>query len=413
MGEMRNEISNNFQIKKFCLYGFLKNLKFFEPFLLIYLMAAGLSLLQIGLLYSVREIIVNIMEVPSGVLADSIGRKRILVLCFVFYIISFIFFFFCSGFGLAVVAMVFFGLGEAFRSGTHKAMIYTYLDIRGWSSEKTFVYGRTRSFSLIGTTVSSLVAIVIVIFASDSRDVFLFAIIPYILDFFLILSYPDELNKDERSGGCSFVEVLTQIKNSLFRNRNLRKILFNEGIFEAVISSIKDFVQPIMEVIIVGSGFLLFTSITAEDNLKIILAVIYAVISIAGATASRRSYLLEQLAGTGEVLNGLYLLLGLSLAMLGIFIRQPLLVAGLYFLINIILNARKPVYVKQIDEYMDCRERASILSMASQLKSLLVIVIAPLIGYIADTRGIAMVMFLLAGLVLLTMPVVMIGVRKD
>ena len=29
---------------------------------------------------------------------------------------------------MAALAMAFFGLGEAFRSGTHKAMIYTYLE---------------------------------------------------------------------------------------------------------------------------------------------------------------------------------------------------------------------------------------------------------------------------------------------
>ena len=44
--------------------------------------------------------------------------------------------------------MVFFGFGEAFRSGTHKAMIMAYLDKKDIKDSKSKVYGKTRSFSL-------------------------------------------------------------------------------------------------------------------------------------------------------------------------------------------------------------------------------------------------------------------------
>ncbi len=73
---MKTEILADFQIKKFCAYGFLKNLKFFEPYLLIFLLSQGISLFQIGILIAVRETIVNLFEVPSGIIADYFGRKK-------------------------------------------------------------------------------------------------------------------------------------------------------------------------------------------------------------------------------------------------------------------------------------------------------------------------------------------------
>jgi len=54
------------QFWKFCAYGFLKDLRFFEPFLLLLFLDKGLSYLQVGSLYALREILINIMEIPSG-----------------------------------------------------------------------------------------------------------------------------------------------------------------------------------------------------------------------------------------------------------------------------------------------------------------------------------------------------------
>jgi len=61
---------------KFRLYGFLKNLRFFDPFLILFFREAGLSFLAIGTLFSIREIATNLLEVPTGVIADSFGRRK-------------------------------------------------------------------------------------------------------------------------------------------------------------------------------------------------------------------------------------------------------------------------------------------------------------------------------------------------
>jgi MFS family permease len=54
------------------------------------LLSWGYSLLQIGMLGGVVEALSYTFEVPSGILADRFGKKRELLLCFLFYIVSFV-----------------------------------------------------------------------------------------------------------------------------------------------------------------------------------------------------------------------------------------------------------------------------------------------------------------------------------
>ena len=116
---------------RFSLYGFLKNQRYFEPFLVLVLVDKGLSFASIGLLYAVRELTVNCFEIPSGAIADSWGRRNAMILAFVAYIASFLLFGMADQFPLIAAAMFLFGIGEAFRTGTHKAMIFAWLHLHG------------------------------------------------------------------------------------------------------------------------------------------------------------------------------------------------------------------------------------------------------------------------------------------
>lgn len=77
-----SSITKNLQFYKFSAYGFLKNLRFFDAFFILYLNQKGISYTEIGTLYAIREIIINIAELPSGLVADTYGRKTTLASSF-------------------------------------------------------------------------------------------------------------------------------------------------------------------------------------------------------------------------------------------------------------------------------------------------------------------------------------------
>ena len=402
--ELRKSILKDFQIKKFCAYGFLKNLRFFEPYLIVYLLGHDINLFQIGILVAIREVIINIFEIPSGFIADYFGRKKEMYFCFCFYIISFVFFFFTNTFILAALGMVFFGLGEAFRSGTHKAMIYTYLDSKNWEGEKTFVYGRTRSFSLIGSAISSLFGIVLILSAPSENYIFLFSIIPYILDLLLIMSYPKYLDTADKKQGTSFGDMVHGVINSFRINKKLRNILIEEGIAEAGYSYMKDMIQPVLELIIIGSGVSLITSVSADDNLKIVLGLVYTGLNLIGSYFSKKSYLLKGGKTSLECLSFIHIMYAVSCGLLAIFSKQYLVVIGSYILIYILHSIRKPMFVDEIDNHIEKQNRATVISASAELKSLFLMIFAPLLGFVADTVGIAWVMGILGVVFIFTFP---------
>lgn len=385
-------IKKDRQIKKFSAYGFLKNLKFFEPYLIIFLLSKEINLFQIGVLYAVKELVVYIFEVPSGVIADAYGRKKELYLCFVFYIISFVLFFMTTGFMMAAVAMAFFGLGEAFRSGTHKAMIYTYLEQKGWQGHKAFVYGRTRSFSLLGSAISAVLAILLILNIPSSKYIFLASIIPYVLDLLLIMSYPDGLNGPCIASDSRFFSLMLSHLKKILSRKDLRRFLFRSASFEAVFRSVKDYIQPILEMLFIVSGIQLIATLTPDENLKIVLGLTYGVIYLLGSLVSKRTYLLKRFASSRQLL--LYIHGGLIAAFILVFFAIEASWYGLIILLFVVMylmkDMRKPIFVEVCDEMMEKDERATVLSVESQLKALVTIVLAPIIGFIADTTSVGM-----------------------
>ena len=126
---------------RFCLYGFLKNQRYFEPFFVLALLEKGLDFTMIGLLIGFREAIVLALEIPSGAIADVCGRRRAMMLSFSAYVVSFLLFAYADQLGLLIAAMAAFAIGEVFRSGTHKAMIFTWLRLQGRTDERPKIYG--------------------------------------------------------------------------------------------------------------------------------------------------------------------------------------------------------------------------------------------------------------------------------
>ena len=407
MTDVHELIKKNNQIKKFCLYGFLKNLKFFEPYLYIYLIqVVHLNLFQIGTLFSIRGIIIYLFEVPSGIFADQYGKKTELMICFIFYIVSFFFFFLGGSYTIVAIAMVLFGLGEAFRSGTHKAMIYSYLEQKDWFKHKTFVYGRTRSFSLIGSSLSAFVAIFLMIKLPRIQLIFLFSIIPYILDFLLIWSYPDTLNEPVETtiNIKNFItHSIRQLKN-VFANKPLRRVVISSSLFDAIFKVIKDYIQPILKDIILVSGIYIVVSMEAATQLKIILGLIYGVMYIFSSWVSRNVYRLNLKYNSDRLMDISFDILGIVFFIMFFAIKTNIMLAIilLYFFLYLLKDGRRPLAVDVFGDYMKRDERATVMSIESQVGSLFMIVLAPLFGYIADRFGIA-TLFFIVGLSILVL----------
>ncbi|MCD4698095.1 MAG: MFS transporter [Bacteroidales bacterium] len=409
MSDPVNIFRKNLQYYKFCFYGFLKNLRFFEPFLILFFLESGLSFLQIGVLYSIREIARYLLEIPAGFIADSIGRRITMVTSFSFYILSFVVFYTGSFFFIFIFAMICYSIGDAFRTGTHKAMIFDYLKINGWEDQKVSYYGHTRSFSQLGSALSALLAGFFIFFTGMYRAIFLIAIVPYFLDLLLVISYPKELDGNlallnKKQIGANFKKTWKDFKKSL-RQLNLMRSIANVSVFTGYYKSIKDYLQPIIQALAISIPVL---SIYEEkQRTAVLIGMVYFIIYLLTSFSARNSGRLIAYFKSLSVPMNLTLVTGLvSGIFAGMFYEQQWLVFSVIALVLIFVleNIRKPAGVSYIAEAGNTDILATILSVESQAHTLVAACLAPVIGWMADYTGIGNALLVVSALVLLSTP---------
>ncbi|MBW2608947.1 MAG: MFS transporter [Deltaproteobacteria bacterium] len=393
----------NRTLARFNLYGFLKNQQYYDYFLLLALRQMGLSYFMIGLLIAFREIMINIMEVPSGAIADLCGRRKAMIFSFVSYIISFAIFG-LTGISamegrlsqhallpLLCLAMIFFAIGDAFRTGTHKAMIFSWLNLQGRNDEATKVYGYTRSWSKTGSAVSVVLASVLVFTTSNYIYVFFFAIIPYILNIINFMGYPKEVDQNIVKG-VAIRAIMRHLKESLIvsvRKASLRRLICESMGFEGFFKASKDYLQPILKAAALPVTAALFVGLQLTDEQKsvVLIGPVYFVLFVLSAMASRNAHRFVGKPGredrAARMLWGMIAAVFLALlpaAYLGVHWIMITVFVALY----IIQNLWRPVLISRFNAHSDEAKGATILSIESQAKSCSTMIIAPVLGLTID-----------------------------
>lgn len=374
-------------IARFSLYGFLKNQRYFEPFIILFFLDKGLSFTQIGILIGFRELAINFMETPSGAVADLFGRRRSMMLSFVCYITSFAVFGFSQAYWHLFIAMFFFAVGEAFRTGTHKAMIFTWLRNRGRTDEKTQVYGYTRSWAQIGSAVSVVLAVVFVFWTNTYSYVFFFAIVPYFLGLVNFMFYPKEL-EGQPEEGADLRSVLRHLWGCLRDSvcvRHMRRLMVESMGFEGIYKAVEDYIQPVVKSLALAIP--LFMWMSDQRRSAILIGIVYVIIYLAAAWASRNAHRLSKFAGGEEggsrLLWWVVLVLYLGLIPLLYFQYYYVAVAG-FIVLALIQNLWGPMIVSRFDAFATESRGATVLSIRSQAKAVSTMIIAPIFGVAVD-----------------------------
>ena len=378
------------------------------------LLSKELSFFWIGILYACRWFALNALEVPSGAIADQWGRRSCMIASFLSYIASFLCFALASNFTVLALAMLLFGVGDSFRTGTHKAMIFHWLRLGGREQERTKVYGLTRSWSKYGSAVSSVVAAVLLLITRDYRSVFLFSAVPCALNVINFLGYPAELEGESKpknsqpgpgteSTGKSARHPLVAIKatwNAIASRPKLRTLLTESVSWEGVFHATKDYLQPLlmMFALTLWSGNPVSEpdlSLEAKGSARetvdptavLIISGVYALLHFLSARASRGAHLLVDRSGTAEIASGkiwFWTLAFYAAILLGSIGGVQLLVIAGFMCTAILQNVWRPILIGRLDEHSDSQFSATLLSVESQSQRIATMLLAPLIGLAID-----------------------------
>ncbi|AGF79073.1 Major Facilitator Superfamily transporter [Desulfocapsa sulfexigens DSM 10523] len=154
-------------VRRFIAFRAFFNVRFYYPVFTILFLDYGLSIEQFALLNTVWAFTIVLAEVPSGALADLIGRKRLLVTTSLLMIAEMMLLSFVPlgnsklVFGAFLLNRILSGLAEALASGADEAMAYDTLVAEGDPEDWPKVLDvqmRVRNFFYIITmTIGALV----------------------------------------------------------------------------------------------------------------------------------------------------------------------------------------------------------------------------------------------------------------
>jgi len=379
------------QMLKFSAYGFLKNQTYFVPFLLLFFRFKGLTYAQYGLLMTWNEVVVNILEIPAGALSDTSGRRRTLLVSFSLYMICFLGLTFVESFALVFFFFSFFSGGEAFRGGTHKAMIFEWLRLNGRKDLKVQVYGYTRMWSKLGNALASVVGGALVVATGGYKWIFIFSLVPYVLNSLNMLSYPAELdggsNKKEGASVCgAFKGTCATLSRALreFKNPAVCGFCLEAFFFEGPFRVVKDYLQPLLQLVALRYTSEQFDATRATGSLA---GAVYLVLFLLASAASVNAHVVVKLCGTEQrtaVLIWLVCIVTYLVLMASYVTGSTVIATTCFIVLYCIQSVWRPLLMSRLSNNSDDTLAATVLSVEAQSVSFGKALCAPLIGYMVD-----------------------------
>ncbi len=128
------------------------------PFLAVLMSQNGLSLSQISLAFFSLAATVLVLELPTGMLADKVSVKAILLLSRFFKLIAFVTIFALPNLTGSILGMILWGIASALDSGAFQSYLFNY--VRKIRNTQYFekVYARSITASLIGLLSATAVS---------------------------------------------------------------------------------------------------------------------------------------------------------------------------------------------------------------------------------------------------------------
>jgi MFS family permease len=352
-------------IRIYYFYSTFSELLILGPVLVLFLTAKGLSFTEIMLLQSVSAISVFLFEVPTGALADKMGRKYSVILGAFLWAVGLLLYIVGKGFIIFMLSEIVFSLGSAFRSGADSALIYDSLKLLGREKEYQKVEGKARSFALYAQAVGSVLSGFL--FAANIYFPLGVSILFMGLTIIIALRFK-EPNTAESQGKVE-LNYFQQIKESgsyIFHHDKLKAIVVFSMIFFIFYRTGFWYFQPYMESVSIPVKYF---------------GLLFFLFNITAAFISKRSsYIMDKtkpktLTFMAFLMIISFLILGTVKVWAGVFaILLQQAARGIY----------RPVTTKYLNKHIPSDKRATILSFHSLCTNLALAAAYPLMGILKD-----------------------------
>jgi MFS family permease len=162
----RQRLQNN--VSRMLVLGFFQVFLVIMPIAVPFFQSKGLSMQEVFSLQAVFALVVLLAEVPSGYIADMVGRKRTLVMGAVFCGIGHTLLLGADGFWSLAMFEIALGIGHSLVSGADIALLYdTELALERGEDQQRQVVGRLYSVRTLSEAAAGLTCSVLLLWSMD------------------------------------------------------------------------------------------------------------------------------------------------------------------------------------------------------------------------------------------------------
>ncbi len=356
-------------IKTYYLYSTFTELLILGPILVLFLLAKGLSFTEIMVLQSISAIAVVVFEVPTGAVADKIGRKESILLGALLWAISLVVYIVGNSFPMFILAEVIFSLGATFKSGADNALLYDSLKAMGREKEFQYIEGKARSYALYAQAVGSIIAGFV--YEVDRNLPFVISAIFMLVTVIITLRFKEP--PIEGKVGKYGINYMQQIKESgkfILSHEKIKAVIIFTMMFFIFYRTGFFYYQPYMEAVAIPVRYF---------------GIIFFVMNITAAFASKRSHWIMEKTKP-KTLTFMALLMIISFILMGT-VKVWIGVFAILFQ-QVARGIYRPVTTKYLNKHISSDKRATVLSFQSLACNLAVAIAFPLMGLLKDHQDI-------------------------
>lgn len=362
--------------------------RFYIPIIALFYIASQVPLEQFAIIMSVFALATLVLEIPSGVVADILGKKNTMIIAAILYAIELVMISFMNGFWPFLIAKIISGFGVGLMSGTKESIVYDSLKKLNKTKEHKKISGKITMYTNISTAFIYVIGGIL--FSIDSKLPAMISI-PFVFIGIILMLFLKEPYRNDKK--LTFRNSVNHLKESWYFFKNNKDIQFL-GFFAfmsfAAISISLSVSSAYFELVLIPIA---------------LMGAVAFVGSMATAYTAKKADSIEKFLGIRRSFYLIQLITTLGLFLMALLI--PYVGILFYLLIPIISGFSQVTLNHYINIKVESSHRTTMLSINNFFGNLGIFILFPVFGFITKGSGMNAAFWILGGL-FLTYNIIMI-----
>jgi MFS family permease len=342
--------------------------RFFLPVIALFYIASQVPLEQFAIIMSIFALSILILEIPSGIIADLLGKKKTLLLGTFCWVVEIFLIAFFNGFWIFLAAKIISGIGVSLYSGADSAILFDTLKKQKREKEHKRISGSIYTISNISKAFVMIIGGVLFAISAKLPAIASLPLITlgFILTFFLEEPYKNNKKINVENSIKHLKESLSYFKNSDFVKYISFFALFTAMAINIVLSLSSAYFEKIL-IPIYLMGFIAFVG------------------SLITAFSSKKAHKWEKKLGEKKSLRLIQIFIIVALFLISLML--PYIGVLFFLLIAFVLGFYEVIINDYMNHHIESSHRATLISIKNFFGNIGIFLLFPIIGFLIKIKS--------------------------